>query len=53
MLICQKYVFLRYFNHQIHFLRKKIVEIFLLVLACSENCELRMQVNFQTFIFSL
>jgi hypothetical protein len=53
MLICQKYVFFGYFNHQIHFLRKKFVEIFLLVLACSEKCELRMQVNFKTFLFYL
>jgi hypothetical protein len=40
------------FNHQIHFFLK-IVKIVLLVLACSQNYELRMQVNLKTFLLSL
>jgi hypothetical protein len=45
MLICQKYVFFGNFNQQISFFYK-IVKTFLLLIACSQNCELRMQLNF-------
>jgi hypothetical protein len=44
MLICQKYVFFGNFNQQISFFYK-IVKTFLLVIACSQNYELRMQLN--------
>jgi hypothetical protein len=47
-----KNVFFGNFNQQISFFYK-IVKTFLLLIACSQNCELRMQLSFKNFLLSL